>query len=61
MSLIATISPWFVRLNIAEACVWFAIALGLLIFSKRRSIDLILILTLIAFGISDLVETKTGG
>ena len=30
MSLIATISPWFVRLNIAEACVWFAIALGLL-------------------------------
>lgn len=58
---LAAFDPWFVRLNLIEACVWFVIGLGVLFYSNRKPTDLILVIALIAFGVSDLVETKTGG
>jgi hypothetical protein len=58
------VDPTFVLLNRVEACLWFAIALGIAIactarrrWTVQRCVGVLL---LVAFGASDLVETTTG-
>lgn len=57
-------SPFFETANRIEAAVRFILAAGLLTVgiqrSRRRRLVLLAAITLIAFGFSDLVETKTG-
>ncbi|MEM6315778.1 MAG: hypothetical protein AAF743_16945 [Planctomycetota bacterium] len=56
MTYLATIDPWFVRLNLAEAVVWFVVAA--VVAWRFRTWALAVIL--VAFGVSDIVETRTG-
>ncbi len=60
-----TITDEFRYLNFLEACLWVAIAAIAAVIAARnpgrvRSRCLTLALTLVAFGISDVVETRTG-
>jgi hypothetical protein len=60
---LASIDPTFVLLNRIEAGLWFVVALILLLALRRRlssRLLALLVIALIAFGISDLVETRTG-
>jgi len=58
---LAAIDPWFVRLNLVEGAMWIAIGIGVLSCARRVPLNLLLVMTLIAFGVSDFVETRTGG
>ena len=44
--------------NLLEACLWIGLGIGVLV--KQRRAGLLVGLTLIAFGISDLIEIRTG-
>lgn len=51
--------------NEIEACVWLAIAIGFLVYSftatgKKRKIGNICFAAFLIFGISDIIESKTG-
>ena len=46
--------------NLGEAALWVALGLCVLVLSRRTRWHLGLAATLIAFGISDVVETQTG-
>ena len=58
------ISAFFRNSNYAEAGLWLVIALGLAVFGSRSRIAprnrWILVVTLVAFGGSDVVEAHTG-
>ncbi|MEM8874297.1 MAG: hypothetical protein AAGD32_08550 [Planctomycetota bacterium] len=54
--MLAAIDPWFVRLNLAEAGLWFAVALIVVWRWRLWGVAAVLI----AFGVSDIVETRTG-
>lgn len=61
--MLATIDPTFVLLNRIEAGLWIIVALIVLVALRRRLAWrwlALLVITLVAFGISDLVETRTG-
>lgn len=53
------IDPLFIHANYVEACFW--IVLGIVTWIKQpRRAGALLAVALLAFGISDLVETRTG-
>jgi hypothetical protein len=56
MIFVSTIDPWFVRLNLFEAGLWFVVAL-LMVF-RFKHIPLAVMFAM--FGISDIIETQTG-
>ena len=62
--MLADLDPWFVRLNLAEAALWATMGVGFLIAAvarpARRPTKLLAAAALIAFGGSDMVESRTG-
>ncbi len=58
------VSTFFRNSNYAEAGLWFAVAILLLLFGRRWKIAtrnrVILAITLVAFGLSDIVEAHAG-
>lgn len=57
------LDPAFVYLNYAEACVWAGMGVFVIyrsIRSPHRKLGIVLSITLLAFGGSDVVEAQTG-
>jgi hypothetical protein len=53
------LDPGFVYANYAEACLW--VGIGIVALVKRTGkVSVALALALFAFGVSDIVETRTG-
>ena len=63
-TILAALDPWFVRLNLAEAALWATIGVGFLVAAvvspSRRATKVVAAITLLAFGGSDVVESRTG-
>jgi len=60
--MIETAHFWF---NVVEACIWFAISIRFLLYGLKRITTLkksflVFSITLLFFGISDIIETQTG-
>lgn len=55
----SAIDPLFVRANLVEAALWAAMAVVVLV-RWRRPAGIVLAGALLAFGLSDVVETRTG-
>jgi hypothetical protein len=51
--------PSFIYANYAEACLWAAMAV-IVIIKLRTPSGIILAMALLLFGLSDVVETRTG-
>ena len=47
-------------INLAEAAMWIAVGIGVLVLSRRTRAHLLLAIALIAFGLSDVAEVRTG-
>ncbi len=64
-SILAAITREFVHLNYVEAGLWIALGLGAAVQAIRfrgavRRDLIVLTLNLVAFGLSDIIETRTG-